>query len=153
MAGAFLKHESGPLTFHASQPVSGGQLVAVDGSTGKVAPATASSTNVLGVALTDARPYVESEVYGTTPYGAHTLDASVPPDDVAVAYQGVIEIETTGALTFGQLVQPGADGKVAPHASGVVVGRCVSADGVVSGGRAAVLLTLLGSATVTVSDG
>lgn len=153
MAGAFLKHENGPLTFHASKPINGGQLVAPDGNTGKIEPAGASTVTVLGVALTDARPYNEDEVYGTTAYGAHVMDASVPQDDVAVAYQGVIELPTTGSLTFGQLVQPAANGAVAPHSSGVVVGRCVTADGVPSGGRAAVLLMLLGSATITTESG
>lgn len=151
MAGYYPKNHKGPLTFRASQPISGGQLVTPDGTTGGIKPAGATDTIILGVALTDARPYAEGEHHYDTAYGAPVMDVSVPGDEVAVTFFDVVEVPTTGTLTFGQLVQPAANGAVGPHSTGTVVGRCVSAEGVVSGGRAAVVLMLLGSATVTTS--
>lgn len=153
MAGIYPKNLHGPLTYTASAVVLGGQLVTVNPTVaGTVRPAGAAETIILGVANADARPYVESEAYPTTVYGAQSMDASVPGDVVSVGHIGVYRLQASGAVAFGALVQPAAEGRVASHSGGQVVGRCVEASGIASGERGAVLLMLLGAATVTTVD-
>lgn len=145
MAGAYPVYEKGPLTFTVNSAVVGGKLIAVDGTTGKVKIAGAADTKILGVSMIDARPYNAAEVYPTTAYGAQNVDFSVPQDEVSVAFFGVFELEAAGAIAFGDSVEPAANGTVALHSTGAVVGRCVSSAGIASGEKGLILLTLLGN--------
>lgn len=147
MPGVYPRHEHGPLNFTATAVITGGQLVTPDDANpGGIKPAGASDTAILGVAHTDARPYVEAEHYPTTAYGAESMDVSVPGDIVAVGFQGVYELEASGAIAFGALVEPAAGGLVATKGTGQTVGRCVQAEGIASGERGMILLMLLGTA-------
>lgn len=139
--------EHGPITYTVSAAVDGGQLVAPDtttGNEGKVKPAGASSTSVLGVAITPAQPNTDGAT-GTTTYGAPVVDASWPDNDVAVAYRGVFKLTAAANCSFGDLLVAAADGQVTPYTSGTttydaVVGRCVDPAGIASGARGKVLL-------------
>lgn len=145
MAGTYPKHLKGPLTFTVGAAVTGGQLVAYDGTTGLIRPAVAADTAILGVAHADARPVLEAEAYPTTVYGAESVDVSVPGDEVAVGFFGVYELLADGAITVGDLVQPAAAGAVAKESGGQVVGRCIQSGGIASGETGAILLMLLGT--------
>lgn len=127
MAGSYPFLELGPATYQANVTVTGGQLVMPDSTTGKVKPATAAATSVLGMAMTDASPAGS---------GSNVNFATNPPD-VAVAYGPAdVYLTTTADIAFGGLCIAAAAGKVAPIASGTfdqVVAKCTDPAGVLSG--------------------
>ena len=147
MPGVVPRFKEGPRTYTVSVPVVGGQLVVFDPSeTGKVRPADAESTVILGVAATDARPPSDSSQEYTTPYGAIAHDASGPPETVAVHWFGNFMLQADGAIAPGDTVQPAANGRIAKGSGGTVIGLCVNPEGAASGERAEIRLQLLGPA-------
>jgi|Deesub1362A_J573_1020465.scaffolds.fasta_scaffold01139_11 predicted RecA/RadA family phage recombinase len=73
----------------AGADITAGQLVEITGDE-EVSPATAGSTSVIGVALTDAS---QNEL-------------------VTVVTEGVVSVTASGAVSAGDKVQAAADGKV-----------------------------------------
>lgn len=119
----------GPDTVTVNVAVTGGQLVMPDSTTGKVKPATAGATTVLGVALEDGAP-----TSSQTP-----LNFSVARPEIAVAY-GDVDINVTYAATaaWGVKLKAAANGQVTPWVSGtdaadLIVGVCTAPAGVTSG--------------------
>jgi len=123
MPGAHRSLHYGPDTYKVSAAVSGGQLVEADGSTGLVKPATAGSKLVLGVALGDAAPIAAD---------ADPLVISQAQPEVAVAWNGDVDVTYTAACAMGVQVKAGANGQVTPIDGGgagtfdQVVGRCTA---------------------------
>lgn len=114
MPGAHQTYQLGPDSRQVSAPVVGGQLVMPDtANPGMVLPATAASTTVLGVALTDAAPYAPP---GSQPTPLN-LAAFTP--NVAVAYGPVdVDLVYIAAAADGQLVVAAANGQVTPLGTG-----------------------------------
>lgn len=122
MPGAHRSLHYGPDTYKVSAAVSGGQLVMADASNpGLVKPATAAATTVLGVALGDAAPVAAD---------ADPLLVSAAQPEVAVAWNGDVDVTYTAACALGVLLIAGAAGAVTPAgaapASDQVVGRCTA---------------------------
>lgn len=121
MSGIAMKFKTGPQTFKAEAAVTGGQVVQAGTADGTIVPAGAASTTVLGVALTDAKPY--------TPPAPGVLTAT--PEHTAVACApAVVPVTSDGTAAFGDLVVAAAAGTVtkvgATPAPGSIVGRVVS---------------------------
>lgn len=137
MPGAHRTLQFGPATYEVSAAVKGGQLVTVDGTTGKVKPTTGTSDKVLGVALSDA------QASGTNP--SDPLNVAWPQKLVAVGYgPGEYRLVAADAVSFGDFVVAAADGEVAKydpspdpgaaHTADMIVGKCtepgnIAADG------------------------
>lgn len=148
MPGIVPKYKEGPITYEVSTATLGGQLMTADtANPGKVRPAGASDTFILGVARTDARPALDADQVYTTPSGYPAHDASVPGSKTAVDWFGCFELVVDGAVAFGESVQPAASGQVAKAAGGTVIGVCVNPQGAASGQRALIRLQLLGHFT------
>lgn len=156
MAGIRPRFERGsPLTFNANENIRGGQMVEVDGDTGRIKVTDGASDRCLGVALGDAS--APGFVAGSTTdaWGNPTVNHGLnPPNEVAVANQGVYDLTATNAaIPFGALVTSAADGKVAAAGTtpgaGTVIGRCVEATGTPAGipanGTGKILLTGVGA--------
>jgi hypothetical protein len=137
MSGSFPVLQFGPATYEVSAAVTGGQLLEVDGTTGKVKPSTGTTGHKpIGVALGDAVPAGSGD----------NLHFGTARKEVAVAY-GPAEMLLTasGAIAFGDLVVPAASGAVATVGSGTfdqVVGRCTEPAGITSGATGRVRLTV-----------
>jgi hypothetical protein len=160
MAGIRPVFEKGPLTFHATVADNGGniragQLVMPDGDTGKIMPTTGAVPDCLGVALGDASASDFAVSNQTDAWGRVTVDHGLqPPNEVAVAYQGVWRLTVEGNVGFGDLVTSGADGVVVAFANaaagsasntGTVVGRCVEPGGIADGEQGKILLGGVGA--------
>src|SRR3954447_23889229 len=124
MPGAHRSLHYGPDTYKVSAAVSGGQLVMADASNpGLVKPATAAATTVLGVALGDAAPVAAD---------ADPLIISAAQPEVAVAWNGDVDVTYTAACAMGAQVKAGASGTVTTIDGGTagtfdqVVGRCTA---------------------------
>lgn len=137
MPGSYPVLQLGPATYTVSAAVTGGQLVMVDGSTGKVKPTTGAAVACLGMATSDA-----------SPAGSGTnLNYATPRSEVAVA-QAPSTVTLTavaggGGVAFGALVVAAAGGACATVGSGTfdqVVGRCVEPGGITAGGTGRVRL-------------
>lgn len=127
MAGTYPVTQLGPDTYEVSATVTGGQLVMVDGSTGKVKPTTGVVSNVLGVALTDAVPAGS---------GSNTAFGTAPKT-TSVAYgPATVKLTAAGTIAFGALVTSAASGQVATIGAGTfdqAIGRCVEPAGLTVG--------------------
>lgn len=153
MAGLRPRFEKGPLTFLATTVANGGnikagQFVEFDGTTGKIKPATAASAKCLGLCIGDASASDFANANTEDTWGNPVVNAHYPPNDVAVAYQGVWDVEVVGAtVNPGDLIAVGAGGLAATAgatpAAGVVVGRSVSAAPVAVGSKVRVRLTVI----------
>lgn len=127
-----------PVTYNVKSGVTitGGQLV--EATTGGVVQVgTAGSTKILGVATKDGIGTDGST--GTTSYGAFSLDASFPTNQVAVAH-GHFVVAYAAAATFGAKLKAAASGAVTPWVSGtdaadLIVGECTEAAGVGAAGN------------------
>lgn len=122
----------GPNTYEVSAPVKGGQLVAPTVG-GKVGPATAGSTLVLGVSHIDARPYVNPVSVDAD--GFDTINIAPLPPHASVGF-GRFEVTYAADAAFGQALKAGANGTVTPWVSGtdaadLIVGYCDEPKGVV----------------------
>lgn len=155
MAGIRPVQEKGPLTFLATTLangglIKGGQLVEPDAATGKIKVAGASAA-ILGVATGDASPSDHTNANTTDDWGNPVVNAQYPPNEVAVAYQGVWRLENGGAaaIAFGELVIGAAGGTVAGNGAGtnalLVVGRCVEPGGIAVGATGKILLGGVGA--------
>lgn len=127
MSGLYPVTRSGPDTYEVSTTTVGGQLVMVDGVTGKIKPTTGVVNTVLGVALTDAVPAGSGS----------NLAFGTAPKTTSVAYGPSTVVLTAAAnIAFGQLVVAAAAGQVTPGSTPTydqIVGRCVEPAGIVSG--------------------
>lgn len=127
MAGTFPVTQLGPDTFEVSTATVGGNVVMVDGATGKIKPTTGVVTAVLGVALTDA-----------VPAGTSTnLTFGTAPKTTTVAYgPATVRCTAAGTIAFGALVTSAAAGQVATIGAGTfdqAIGRCVEPAGLTVG--------------------
>lgn len=127
MSGIYPVTQLGPDTFEVSTTTTGGQVVMVDGSTGKIKPTTGVVNNVLGVALNDAVPAGS---------GSQTAFGTAPKT-TSVAYgPATVKCTASGAIAFGALVTSAASGQVATIGAGTfdqAIGRCVEPAGISSG--------------------
>lgn len=127
MSGVYPVTQLGPDTYEVSTTTTGGQLVMVDGSTGKVKPTTGVVSNVLGVALTDGAPA-----------GSGSATAfNTAPKTISVGYgPGTYPMTAAGTIAFGALVTSAASGQVATIGAGTfdqAIGRCVEPAGLTVG--------------------
>lgn len=119
----------GPDTMSVNVAITGGQLVMPD-TGGKIKPATAGATTVLGVALMDGQPASAQS----------NLVFSTARTEVSVAY-GDVDINVTYAANaaWGQKLKAAANGQVTPWVTGTdtapeqIVGICSAPAGVLSG--------------------
>jgi hypothetical protein len=107
--------EKGPLTYRTTTAangglIKGGQLVEVDPNTGRIKVAGADSILCLGVATGDASPSDYSNANTTDSWGNPVVNAQYPPNEVAVAYQGVWRLLTTGTAGETQTITEGGSG-------------------------------------------
>jgi hypothetical protein len=148
MAGVRPVFEKGPITYLATTVanggnITGGTLVEPDGTTGKIKTCTADSAACLGVATGNASASDFSNADTTDTWGNTVVNAQFPPNEVAVAYQGVWKLTATGAIAFGALVAAAANGTVKTIGAGVfgtVIGRCVEPGGITGGAKGKILL-------------
>jgi hypothetical protein len=159
MAKAQLVFEKGPLTFSATTTansglIKGGQLVEADGTTGRIRVAQANSVRCLGVAMGDASPSDYSNADTADSWGNNITNFHFPPNEVAVAYQGVFRLTVPSAVTTidnGDLVKCAALGLVVRHSQGgaatfdQIIGRCVEPGGIAAGGTGKILISLAGA--------
>lgn len=142
MAQIVARTRMGPETYEAGVAIVGGQLVKAGsgGTAGKVIPTAGVNDEWLGVALYDAQP---AGTTGTaTTWGFATVDTSVPRENVAVAWHGVVKLTVSEAVNFGDRVYPSATaGQVQKTTTtGRAVGQVVSTGGAASGAQALVRL-------------
>lgn len=135
MAGIRPVLETGRQTFSANVNINGGQLVEPDsGNPGFIKPCTAGSTKCLGAAISDAAGLPAPNQSSTDAWGNPIYKAQEPPNEVAVAQDGVWRLTASGAIPFGNYVIPGANGTVADGGATPnplqVVGRCVDPLGI-----------------------
>jgi hypothetical protein len=128
----------GPATYEVNVAVAGGQLVMPDSTTGKIKPATAAATTVLGVASDDAAPAGSGSA---TDYGTlrpHVAVYSAPAE--------VNVLVSVADVAFGQKVIAGASGTVVGVGAAAaldgttVVGYVTQPGGIVSGSRGRIKL-------------
>lgn len=148
MTGLRVHLEHGPETHLVSTDLVGGTLVEVDGVTGKVKPASAGSTAVLGLALGDAAAVAGAVGTTTDAWGRPTAGGLKPPNEVAVAYRGSWWIKNTsgGTLAYGARLIAGAAGIVV--ASGAtpdartIVGIVIEPSGIANNAEGRIRLTI-----------
>lgn len=148
MAGVRPVFEHGPLSFSANVNIIGGQLVEPDAATGRIKPAAADSAKCLGVAVGDAAGVAFTNTDTTDAWGNNITNFHYPPNEVAVAYQGVWRLKASGAIAFGDLVACAANGEVktlGAGAFGTVIGRCVEPGGIAGGAFGKILLGGVGA--------
>jgi hypothetical protein len=149
MPGCLPVFDKGPLTFSATTTanggnIKGGMMVEPDGTTGRIKPATANSIACLGVAEGDASAsdYAAADTADT--WGNVIVNPMYPPNEVAVAYQGVFVLKVaaaTATVNMGDLVKCAANGELQIHSQGgaatfnMIVGRCVEPGGIAAGAR------------------
>ena len=138
--------EKGPITFSLTNKVGlggangikEGVLVMPDGTTGRIKPTTGAVANCLGVAVGNASATDFSNADTLDDWGNNVTNFNYPPNEVAVAYQGVWLLTAAGAVAFGELVTAAANGQVAANGAGtnalVIVGRCVEPNGISGAG-------------------
>jgi hypothetical protein len=143
-----------PLTFAATSVANGGNmragiLVEPDGTTGKIKPAVAGSTRVLGLLLTNT----VADNYGgpaaaQDAWGNDLIDNSHQyPNTAAVASSGVWDLVVASAVAFGQHVKAGADGTIVADDNGgaatfgQIVGQCVEPGGIANGAKGRIRLS------------
>lgn len=160
MPGLLPTFDKGPLTFSATTVanggnIKGGSLVEPDGTTQRIKPASASSKVCLGVAMGDASASDFANADTTDTWGHTVVNAQYPPNETAVAFQGVWKLKNAasgtgfGPIAFGQLVRCAANGEVMPMGGAdtfdMVVGRCVEPGGIAAGARGKINISLAGS--------
>ncbi|MBE7338118.1 DUF2190 family protein [Corynebacterium aurimucosum] len=111
MSAVYPKFETGPVTFAAEAEVTGGQVVVAGIEPRTVKPADADATNIVGVAIQDAKPEGPTK---------HTAVACSPAQ---------IAVKVVGSVAVGDLVKTAADGAVTkadPAAdAGKILGRVI----------------------------
>lgn len=132
----------GPNTYTVSAAVKGGQIV--EGFTdGKARPGTADSLKVLGVAESDAKPWVDP--VSTDADGFEVINVNPLPTEVAVGF-GRYVVTYTADCAFGQALKAGAAGAVTPVAADgdprLIIGYCDEPGGVVVATKAKALANI-----------
>lgn len=130
-------YQLGPATYEVNVAVTAGQLVMPDATTGKVKPATAAATTVLGVARDSGAPAGSGT---STDYGTLRPEIAVysAPHEVVVTF--------AADCAFGVKVVAGATGQVTPVGAAAatdattVVGYCTQPGGVLSGAKGRIKL-------------
>lgn len=122
---------AGPNTYPAGEAIKGGMIVQANPD-GKARKGTAGSLLVLGVAETDAKPWVDP--VSTDADGFEVVNVSPLPDHVTVGF-GRYTVTYTADCAWGQALQAGANGAVTPIALDgdprLVIGYCDEPAGVV----------------------
>jgi hypothetical protein len=157
--------EKGPITFSVTSAANLGAvngikeltLVEPDGTTGRIKVAVAGTFKCIGVAVGNASASDFANADTTDFWGNNVTNFHYPPNEVAVAYQGVWLLRNEGGsvIDFGDLVvvagvttAAGGVGKFTNAVAGAVsnvaavVGRCVEPGGIAatSGTRGKILL-------------
>ena len=154
MPGLLQTFDTGPLTFSATTVanggnIKGGMLVEPDGATGRIKPASANSVKCLGVAMGDASASDYANADTTDTWGNTVVNAIYPPNETAVAWQGVFVLKVaaaTAAVNLGDLVKCAANGEVQLSSQGgaatfdQVIGRCVEPAGIAAGATGRIML-------------
>lgn len=131
IAGGYPRIEDTP-NFTVNVAVTAGQLVEPDAATAKVKPATAGTTKVLGVAVTNGYPA------GSTP----VLTFIQQSERVAVERNHEMYVTFAADTLFGDRLIAAANGQVTPSGATpdarTLVGQCTEPAGVLAGavGRA-----------------
>jgi len=126
-----LSHD-GPNTYTVSEAVKGGMIVA--GHTdGKARKGTAGDTKVLGVALIDAKPWVDPVSVDAD--GFDNINANPLPTEVTAEF-GRFPVTYAADCAFGKALKAAAAGTVTPWVSGtdaadLIIGYCDEPGGVV----------------------
>jgi hypothetical protein len=126
-----LSHD-GPNTYGVSEAVKGGQVV--EGFTDGLARLSrAGSTTVLGVALIDAKPWVDPA--STDADGFDVINASPLPVETTADF-GRHVVTYAANCAFGKALKAAASGAVTPWVSGtdaadLIIGYCDEPGGVV----------------------
>lgn len=89
--------DHGPLTYSANVNIRSGRLVVPDSTTGRIKEAGANAVDCLGVATGNAAGIAYSNADTVDPWGNTIVNAQFPPNEVAVAYQGVWRLIAGGA--------------------------------------------------------
>lgn len=125
-----LSHD-GPNTYSVGEAVKGGMVVQANPD-GKIRKGTAGSLLVLGVAESDAKPWVNP--VSTDADGFEVVNTAPLPTEVAVG-MGRYVVTYTANAAWGQALQAGANGAVTPvTADGdprLIIGYCDEPSGVV----------------------
>jgi hypothetical protein len=157
--------EKGPLSFSvtniaglgggANIGIKEGLLVEPDAATGRIKLATLDSALCLGVAVGNATASDYSNADTANFWGDTVVNMHYPPNEVAVAYQGVWLLTATAAtIAFGALVSCGAGGLVkawvnvaaaAQSNTHIIIGRCVEPGGIAANGKGKILLGGVGA--------
>lgn len=156
MAGIRPVFEKGPLTFSGTTVANSGNIIAgkaviPDGTTGRIRNCNvAGAVNVIGVATGDASASDYSNADTTDAWANTVVNAQYPPNEVAVAYQGVWRLKNGGAgtIAFGALVVTTVTGDFAARAAetlDAVVGKCVDSAGIAAGAKGKILLGGVGA--------
>lgn len=160
MPGVLHTFDKGPLTFSAQVNIMGGMLVepftgGTAAENARIRPAGLRSVTCIGVALGDAAAATYAAADSTDPWGNVIANMNpFPPNETAVAFQGVIKLKVAAATTtipFGALVVCAANGEVQLHSQGtaatfdMIIGRCVEPGGIVAGARGKINLSLAGA--------
>lgn len=120
----------GPETYEVNAAVTRYQLVMPDSTTGKIKPATAGATTVLGVAREDAAP---------SGSGSASNFATLRPHVAVFQAPYTVKVKFAADCAFGVKVVAAATGQVTPVGAAAasdgtsVVGYCVEPAGVTSG--------------------
>jgi len=120
----------GPNTYTATAAIKGGQVG--EAFNGGIRPCSAGSLLVLGVAETDAKPWVDPVSVDAD--GFDVVNANPLPTETVAGF-GRYVVTYTANAAFGQALQAGAAGAVTPVAADVdprlVIGYCDEPGGVV----------------------
>lgn len=122
----------GPNTYTVSEAVKGGMVLA--GHTdGKARKGTAGDTKMLGVAESDAKPWVNPVT--TDADGFEVINVNPLPTEVAVGF-GRYVVTYAADCAFGKALKCAANGTVTPWVSGtdaadLIIGYCDEPGGVV----------------------
>lgn len=122
---------TGPNTYPVSEAVKGGMLV--EGHTdGKARKGTAGSLKILGVALVDAKPWVNP--VSTDADGFEVINTSPLPTETTAEF-GRFEVTYAADAAFGVALIAAANGAVTPAGAApdarTIVGYCDEPGGVV----------------------
>jgi hypothetical protein len=132
MAGVKPYIQLGPRTYTVNVAVTGGQLVMPDGTTGKIKPATAGATTVLGQASDDAAPAGS---------GTSTDYSTLRPEVAVYEAPATVTLTYAADCAFGLKVIAAASGQVTPVGAAAaldgtsVVGICTEPGGVLAGAK------------------
>lgn len=123
-------YQIGPATYEVNVAVTAGQLVMPDATTGKVKPATAAATTVLGVARDSGAP---------TGSGTSTDFGTLRPEIAVYSAPHEVRVTFAADCAFGVKVVAAANGQVTPVGVAAatdatqVVGYCTEPAGVLAG--------------------